>query len=450
MKRAFLVVVGTFVVACGSSSAPQVGATIDGEVGQVSQPIIGGQLNHGDPAVGYMSAQSGNTGWGCSGTLITPTVFLTAAHCVEDRTSATKFKVTFVHNQSQAATADWHAVKAAHHDPLFMAPGKYINDGHDCAVLILENPITSVAPIPINRTPVDSSWHGKNIRLVGYGNDNGRAGTGSGVKRQVTVPLANHRDGVLETNTPGRTTCQGDSGGPGMMMVNGVETVVSITSYGEQYCPGSAGLSNLQMCLPFVDQFIGGSCTPACDGRTCGGDGCGGSCGACPSGESCSAGGTCEPGACVPQCSGKTCGADGCGGSCGTCAAGSTCNAKGTCDAPPPATCGNGAASESEANDTSDTANALSGTMCGSLSSSDYVDWYTWYAGSSGVPYTTRVTTTGDATMAVWKKVDGQWYAVANTGDNVISRTGNGPGQYVIAVYSSARHAQSYTISLSH
>ena len=35
--------------------------------------------------------------------------------------------------------------------------------------------------------------------------------------------------------------------------------------------------------------------------------------------------------ACAPSCTGKGCGADGCGGTCGTCAAGSTCTADGKC-----------------------------------------------------------------------------------------------------------------------
>lgn len=37
--------------------------------------------------------------------------------------------------------------------------------------------------------------------------------------------------------------------------------------------------------------------------------------------------------ACTPQCTGKTCGADGCGGSCGTCAGGQSCGADGACHA---------------------------------------------------------------------------------------------------------------------
>ncbi|HET7502998.1 MAG TPA: S53 family peptidase [Kofleriaceae bacterium] len=40
----------------------------------------------------------------------------------------------------------------------------------------------------------------------------------------------------------------------------------------------------------------GGTCTPNCNGRTCGDDGCGGSCGTCGSGQTCSPGGTCTGG----------------------------------------------------------------------------------------------------------------------------------------------------------
>jgi len=118
------------------------------------------------------------------------------------------------------------------------------------------------------------------------------------------------------------------------------------------------------------------TCTPDCSGKTCGDNGCGGSCGTCNTGETCNAAGTCETetctpktcadlakecgtfndgcgtnlecgtcdtgkycnagtcevGTCTPDCSGKNCGDDGCSGSCGTCNTGETCNAAGTCE----------------------------------------------------------------------------------------------------------------------
>ena len=78
---------------------------------------------------------------------------------------------------------------------------------------------------------------------------------------------------------------------------------------------------------------LGGSCTPACSGRECGPDGCGGSCGTCDISETCDSSGGCMPN-CQPACSGRSCGPDGCGGTCGTCAPGETCSAAGGCMPP--------------------------------------------------------------------------------------------------------------------
>lgn len=73
----------------------------------------------------------------------------------------------------------------------------------------------------------------------------------------------------------------------------------------------------------------GPSCTPDCSGRSCGGDGCRGSCGSCSGVQTCDEGsGTCvDP---PPDCSGLSCGParNGVGGpdACGTCGTGFTCS----------------------------------------------------------------------------------------------------------------------------
>ena len=74
-------------------------------------------------------------------------------------------------------------------------------------------------------------------------------------------------------------------------------------------------------------------CMPMCDGMVCGDDGCGGSCGECPEGESCDNAGACSAEACVPMCDGMMCGDDGCGGSCGECPEGESCDNAGACSA---------------------------------------------------------------------------------------------------------------------
>jgi hypothetical protein len=70
----------------------------------------------------------------------------------------------------------------------------------------------------------------------------------------------------------------------------------------------------------------GGGCVPNCAGRTCGPDGCTGTCGTCPAGQTCDTSGRCT---CVPNCAGRVCGDNGCGGFCGACPSGSGCDASG-------------------------------------------------------------------------------------------------------------------------
>jgi hypothetical protein len=66
------------------------------------------------------------------------------------------------------------------------------------------------------------------------------------------------------------------------------------------------------------------SCNPDCTGRECGDDGCGGKCGTDCSGSQVCVGGKCTD-QCIASCSGKTCGDDGCGGSCGSCTSPQSC-----------------------------------------------------------------------------------------------------------------------------
>ena len=66
-------------------------------------------------------------------------------------------------------------------------------------------------------------------------------------------------------------------------------------------------------------------CLADCEGKKCGGDGCGGSCGDCV-GDSYCQDGLCMSGPCQPQCDGKECGGDGCTGICGECGCGEICD----------------------------------------------------------------------------------------------------------------------------
>lgn len=82
-----------------------------------------------------------------------------------------------------------------------------------------------------------------------------------------------------------------------------------------------------------LEDMVFDPCVPACSGRVCGPDGCGGTCATdvpeCPGGEYCDW----RDGQCKPTCDGvancaamgRECGDDGCGGSCGECSEGEAC-----------------------------------------------------------------------------------------------------------------------------
>ncbi len=67
-------------------------------------------------------------------------------------------------------------------------------------------------------------------------------------------------------------------------------------------------------------------CVPDCDGKECGADGCGSTCGDCAVGKTCDLNLFVCISGCTPDCTGKECGADGCGATCGECQPGETCD----------------------------------------------------------------------------------------------------------------------------
>jgi len=80
-------------------------------------------------------------------------------------------------------------------------------------------------------------------------------------------------------------------------------------------CPDDCACEGEDVCL------ANDCCTPDCEGKECGDDGCGGECPACPDGSVC-VGTDC----CTPDCDGKECGDDGCGGNCAVCELGACMN----------------------------------------------------------------------------------------------------------------------------
>jgi hypothetical protein len=114
--------------------------------------IVNGQPDgSGHPEVGALLAQqafSDGTWAECSGTLISPTVFLTAAHCDEGVSNVNvTFDSSYVYPTGATFSGTWHA------DPAF---SKAQGDPHDIAVVVLDHPV-AIAPA---RLPAANSLAG--------------------------------------------------------------------------------------------------------------------------------------------------------------------------------------------------------------------------------------------------------------------------------------------------
>ena len=443
--------------ACLSFAAcSPVGSPIEEETDgdERSESIIGGTVTQGSPSVVLVKTEYGNTGSWCTGTVIAKRLVLTAAHCVEDAGPNHKIRVMFGYDQSKAKAADHVQVSKWHIDPKYMITNN-IAAGHDAAVLILASDALAPA-IPINRKPLTKSMVGSPVHVVGFGNNNGSAGTGAGIKREIFTTLHSLQQGVMNVGKSGQTTCQGDSGGPAFMKFDGVDVVAGITSYGEFGCVSYGSSTRVDLAADWIDPFIaanGGA--PDTGGGDGGGQGGGNSGGAGGGNNGGAGGGTGgagggqgggDPGPCVPACGNKECGPDGCGGICGVCGPEETCSAAGMCLAPPsPGGCG-----ESEPNDAASKANPVcaAGTMTGTISWVADHDWYTFKVGA-GQTYDLQLITPQYYVMTLYKVVNGGLYKITSAFDQILKTTPDGGTYYLELWGGNGAYSQSIPYDVS-
>ena len=235
-----------------------------------SGSIVGGEVDTGDPSVVAVYAQQPGQpgGFLCTGSLIAPTVVLTAAHCVSEVETGpnAKFSVFTSANVNRNGGVAL-AVREVHANPRWSA--KRLEGGHDQGIVVLAQP-TSLLPLAINRSPLASALRGKPVRIVGYGLNDGTAQTGAGIKRQALTSLSAIQANLIAVGDSRRGTCNGDSGGPAFMSLNGQETIVGTTSYGNADCSDGGYDARVDTDLAFIDQYVLATCTPVCTGRSCG------------------------------------------------------------------------------------------------------------------------------------------------------------------------------------
>jgi hypothetical protein len=197
----------------------------------------------GHPEVGALlapQAYSDGTWATCSGTLISPTVFLTAAHCDWglDRMAVT-FASTYVPGVSPVYWGAWHA------DPLFSGAQ---GDPHDLAVVVLDSaPGIAWAQLP-EAGSLSNLPHDQDFTSVGYGAQSVTIEHGpffhyADIRYVATSDtlFAINKAWLRISMNPALGdggTCYGDSGGPNFLGAGATETniVAATTITGDFMC----------------------------------------------------------------------------------------------------------------------------------------------------------------------------------------------------------------------
>jgi hypothetical protein len=205
--------------------------------------VYGEPDGEGHPNVGALlapQAYSDGTWVTCSGTLIAPKVFLTAAHCDWglDRMAVT-FASTYVAGKSKVYWGAWHA------DPLYSGAQ---GDPHDIAVVVLDKgpgvapaqlpPAGSLANLPSNQGFTSVGYGAQSVTI-----DHGPTFHYADVRYVATsntlfaINNAWLRISMNPTLGDGGT-CYGDSGGPNFLGAGSTETniVAATTITGDFMC----------------------------------------------------------------------------------------------------------------------------------------------------------------------------------------------------------------------
>jgi secreted trypsin-like serine protease len=197
----------------------------------------------GHPEVGALlapQAYSDGTWATCTGTLISPTVFLTAAHCDE---GVARVAVTFDSVYQAPGTTYWGTY---HADPSY---DQAQSDPHDIAVVVLDKPVKGITPARLPRAGSLSGLTGaQTFTSVGYGasavtqQQGGKTFTYSDVRFVSSGTLNSLTPTWLRVSQNPSTgnggTCYGDSGGPNFLGSGKTETniVAGTTITGDMYC----------------------------------------------------------------------------------------------------------------------------------------------------------------------------------------------------------------------
>jgi V8-like Glu-specific endopeptidase len=246
MRRLIIVPVLVAVLSVVSPATAITNGTPDGN----SHPNVGGLV--------APEAYSDGTWIYCSGTLISPTVFLTAAHCGED---GERVAVTFDTAYQEGDKLYYGTFEA---DPLY---NQSQSDPHDIAVVVLDKPVRGITPAELPEADSLSNLSGaQQFTSVGYGAYEVTKGPGghqylyNDVRMVATGTLNSTNPSWLRISMNPSTgnggTCYGDSGGPNFL--GDTDVIAAITITGDAVCRSTNVVYRLdtESARTFLSQYV--------------------------------------------------------------------------------------------------------------------------------------------------------------------------------------------------
>lgn len=250
MRRVTLValflIAGMLSLVTATTAAAITNGTADGN----RHPNVGGLVSP--------TQYSDGTWVYCSGTLISPTVFVTAAHCGED---GERVAVTF---DPDYVDGDKLYYGTFYSDPAY--PGNS-SDSHDIAVVVFAKEIRDITPALLPEADSLSGLSGsQTFTSVGYGayevtNSPGGHQYLYNDVRMVAIGTLNAINKTwlrisMNPATGNGGTCYGDSGGPNFL--GGTNIIAAITITGDAVCRSTNVVYRLdtESARAFLSQYV--------------------------------------------------------------------------------------------------------------------------------------------------------------------------------------------------
>ncbi len=208
----------------------------------------------------------------CTGTLISPTVFLTASHCLDfdGQTMYVSFDLTIPENAD--GTVRTRALKTfysgtAHMHPLYASGGA--NDTYDIAVVVFDKAVRGITPAKLPTLNLLSNMTAQQLKsttfiAAGYGTvrdskQQAHQALYWDPTRRWATQTANSLTAAWFTLSMNQATgdggtCYGDSGGPHFLG----DVVVSVTVTGDIFCKATDKTYRVdtQVARDFLDDFV--------------------------------------------------------------------------------------------------------------------------------------------------------------------------------------------------